>query len=122
MTRLIPILLAAAAAVSVAATALADIPPTPRAVAGLYFARDRPQPSGISRLRLQGCEEGHPNCTAAKAAAVIGAVVVSIDGSAATDALAADAAFGRATTGTVSVVFLARDGTDRRVSVLFVSH
>ena len=73
-------------------------------------------------LRLQGCEASHPNCGAAKAAGVIGAVVISIDGGTVSDAFAAQAAFAHTSRATVTVVFKAVDGTDRQVSVLFVAH
>ena len=64
-----------------AGAALADIPQQPRSVGGLFFESTRGErPRDGYHLILTGCDNPAPNCRAAKAAEVIGAVLVQVDG------------------------------------------
>jgi hypothetical protein len=74
----------ALAALAIAGAAAADIPPQPSYVAGLWFDAGHHYvgPGQIVQdpLSLYGCRDGTANCAAAKAAHVIGAYVVSVNG------------------------------------------
>lgn len=78
-SRLLPPLVAFA---MLAGPASADVPPAPFYDAGLLFGTlggHFPAPFSPPII-LEGCKHGHPNCSAAVAAGVIGATVVSVDG------------------------------------------
>jgi hypothetical protein len=108
------------------AVARADVLPPPTYVAGLWFyAHSRFNPMThsvtVSPVMLKSCQPDHPNCTAANAAGVIGAEVVSVDGKAGADPRDA---FGQAHPPAKIVVVFNRNldgGKTALTSVIFAS-
>jgi len=84
-----PALAALAAGAVFATSVLADVLPPPTYVAGLWFyaySRYQPGHGVITRpIALRDCQDGHANCRAAKAAKVLDAEVVSVNGVAGAD-------------------------------------
>ena len=110
----------AALALAIAGAAAADIPPQPDYVAGLWFASGHhyvgPGQIVSDPLSLYGCrDEGTSNCAVAKAAHVVGAYVVSVNGNPALDPRQALAT----THKPVVVVFRPADDPAKRITVTF---